>query len=289
MRVFLKILIVFLAISFVGCQSNKDPKSKITVSIWPQKFIVEKLLGDTIHVNVMVPKGSSPATYSPSPVQIKNVSESKLYLCIGHIGFEQTWLNKIAKINPKLKIIDTSEGVKLIRGEDYVHGDHVHKGGIDPHIWTSPKTMLKVCINTERALINAFPKKKSQIVKNAKRLEEEIKKLDKEFKEFTKDLKNRSFFIFHPAYTYLARDYNLEQISIEDKGKEPGAKWIKELVDDAKEKNIKAIFIQEEFDKRNAEIIAKELNIKIVQVNPLSVDWESEMRNTLKKLVDALE
>ena len=279
---------ILIAIAITSCSDKKNTPTSISVSVLPQKYLVEQLMGNDVPVNVLIPKGSSPATYSPSPVQVKNLSQSKIYLRIGHIGFEQAWMGRISEINPELIILDTSIGISLIRGEDHVHGDHVHEGGVDPHIWTSPKAMLTVLKNTQEALINHFPKSKEQILKRGLVLEKKMIQLDDEFEMKCNSFAKKSFYIFHPAYTYLARDYGLEQISIERKGKEPSAQWLKKLIDYGREQDIKAIFIQEEFDKRNADVIADELDIPAIQVNPLSADWEKEMRNTLSKLENAL-
>lgn len=282
------ILIGIITIALVSCKPQTSESTFISVSIQPQKYLVQQLMGIDVAINVLIPKGSSPATYAPSPKQIKDLGDSKIYLRIGHIGFEQAWTKRISEINPKLIIVDTSKGIPFIDGEDYVHGDHVHKGGIDPHVWTSPKSMLTVLKNTQEALINTFPKQKEDILHRGQQLEEKMRALDEVFKVKIESFTNKSFFIFHPAYTYLARDYGLEQISIEHEGNEPSAQWLRKLIDKGRELKVKTIFIQEEFDKRNAQLLASELNISTVQVNPLSEDWENEMRQTLIKLENAL-
>jgi zinc transport system substrate-binding protein len=261
----------------------------ISVSILPQKYLVEKLLGDTVQVNVMIPKGSSPATYSPSPNQMKSISQSSLYLQIGHIGFEMSWMDRMKELNGKMKVYDTSKGIEYIKGEGHVHGDHYHEGGIDPHIWTSPKTMLHVLKNTQNALEENYPTLKKNIQANGNALQKQIYLLDSLYNASCSKLSKRSFLIFHPAYSYLARDYGLEQISVEHNGKEPSLKWLKQVIEEAEEKEIGAVFIQQEFDKRNAELIASEIGIPLVQVNPLSEQWDVEMLRTLDYLNQALK
>ncbi|TLX77810.1 zinc ABC transporter substrate-binding protein [Labilibacter sediminis] len=284
-----KILLALMVVVLVAsCGQKKKSLNSVTVSILPQKFIVEQLLGDGVEINVMIPDGNSPATYSPTPEQMKAVSSSSLYLKIGHIGFEQAWIEKFQSINGDLKVVDTSAGIQLIRGEGHQHGDHYHEGGIDPHIWTSPKTMLKVMKNTQVALIDKYPEQKDRILERGKLLESKIIELDESYSKAREEMISHKFIIFHPAYTYLARDYSLVQVSIEHMGKEPSAKWLKEIADMVKEENIKAIFIQREFDKRNAEMIATEAGIPVIQVNPLAENWDVEMRKTLDLLVKAL-
>ncbi len=281
------VLLVLIG-SLFACVENKTDKQNVSVSILPQKFVIDYLTNEQLPVNVMIPKGSSPATYSPTPRQIQLLENSKVYIKIGHIGFEQSWTDRIMEIFPSIQIYDSSLGIELISEEDFHHGDHVHKGGIDPHIWTSPKTMKTVVENTKGILIKEFPELKEQIEENAYKLSNEIARLDSLYFNDMANLERKSFYIYHPAYTYLARDYGIEQISIETEGKEPSVKWIQSIVEKAKKENIKAIFIQEEFDRKNAELIAKEINIDIVQVNPLAYNWLEEMEGTLNKFKETL-
>ncbi len=277
-------ILISILFTLTSCSENNINKNHIVVSILPQKKIVTRLLPDNYTVTTMVTKGNSPATYSPSPSQIKDINLASLYIQIGNIGFEKAWIERFEELNPKLTIEDSSEGIDFIHGEDYIHGDHVHEGGIEPHIWTSPKTMLKVLLNTKNILQKHYPEINDEIEFNSKPLIDSLLHIDSLYRLDLADLKAKNFLIFHPAYTYLARDYGINQISIEHNGKEPSAKWLQTIINTAKQQNIKSIFVQQEFDKRNAEIIAKELNIKIIEVSPLNENYEKEMKELLDKL-----
>jgi zinc transport system substrate-binding protein len=86
-------------------------------------------------------------------------------------------------------------------------------------------------------------------------------------------MNNRVVLIYHPALAYMARDYGFEQVSFEDEGKSPSPARMKELIDLAREKEIKIIFIQAEYDVRNAEALAKESGAELVVINPLNREW----------------
>ncbi len=286
------LITIFFLFSLMSCSSKSSfDKNTITVSILPQKKIAEELLDSTIKVNVMVVKGSSPATYSPTPQQMRLISESSLYIKIGQIGFEKSWMDRFEEMNPKMKVKDSSKGVEFIGSacnhQSHDHS-HSHDHGVDPHTWTSPKTMYKIIQNTKEILLEHFPEKEELIKTNSQKLLAELEQLDNLYQTKLSDFKNKSFLIFHPAYTYLADDYGLKQISIENEGKEPGVQWIAETIAQAKKDNIKAIFIQEEFDQKSAELIAKELNIPIIKVHPLSEEFTLEMEELLKKLTKVL-
>ncbi|BDW75298.1 hypothetical protein BFINE_10930 [Bacteroides finegoldii DSM 17565] len=99
----------------------------------------------------------------------------------------------------------------------------------------------------------------------------------------------KAFMIYHPALSYFARDYGLHQISIEEGGKEPSPAHLKELIDRCRAENVQVIFVQPEFDKRNAETIAQQTGTKVVPINPLSYDWEEEMLNVAQALAPQAE
>lgn len=92
--------------------------------------------------------------------------------------------------------------------------------------------------------------------------------------------------IYHPALSYFARDYGLHQIPIETGGKEPSPAHLKALIDTCKDEKVHVIFVQPEFDRRNAELIAKQTGTRVVDINPLSYDWEAEMMHTAKSLAE---
>jgi zinc transport system substrate-binding protein len=114
-------------------------------------------------------------------------------------------------------------------------------------------------------------------------LKKTIARTDENVKAILKNA-STSFLIYHPALSYFARDYGLKQISIEEGGKEPSPAHLKELIELCKKEKIRVIFVQQEFDQRNAQLIADELGIKVVSINPLSYDWADEMENAARSL-----
>ena len=94
--------------------------------------------------------------------------------------------------------------------------------------------------------------------------------------------------IYHPNLGYLARYYNLEEASVEYEGKEPSPSRLKYLIDRARAENIKTVFVQKEFDVKNAKAIADEIDAKIIIIDPLSEDWEKAMREIIEALSKSL-
>lgn len=89
----------------------------------------------------------------------------------------------------------------------------------------------------------------------------------------------KSFMIYHPALTYLARDYKLKQIAIENEGKEPSAKHIAKIIEQARKDSIKHILYQSEFPASSVEVICKDTGATAVEINPLDENIFDNLRN----------
>ncbi len=265
-------VVAALMLSCVPAERDTDDPI-VSVSIMPLQYFTDRLTGEAVDVNVMVPPGASHATYSPSTSQLQKLSDSQLYFRIGHLGYEEAFVHRLKSLNPDMKVVNLSEDVRLIRGEEIDHGDHVHEGGIDPHIWMSPKVMLDRLPAMTDALVEAYPDLEGDILANAADLRADIEDLDKRLQKLTAELQQKTFLIFHPALTYMARDYGLHQIPIERHGKEPSPALLRQIIREAREHNASVIFIQQEFDMRSAELVGAEADVKLVQINPLAYDW----------------
>lgn len=269
---------------FFGCAIREREKNMVSVSIAPLKYFVDQLTDSSLEVNIMVPQGASHGTYSPTASQMQKLSDSRIYLRIGSLGYEQAFIRRLHDINPEMHEINLLEGVDLIRGEPIDHGDHIHEGGIDPHIWMSPKVMLQVLPLIKNNLILYFPELEEVIESNYDDVLSDISAHHTRMKAISNELTKRQFMIFHPALTYLARDYDLEQISIEHEGKEPSPAQLGHLIKKANATSIPIIFIQQEYDITNADLIAAETNADVVTINPLAYEWSDEMETIAETL-----
>lgn len=229
--------LIILCVVFAGCKgsqqkgntaesngkesvANSDGKPAVTVTIPPYRFFVDKIAGDKVDVNVMVSNGNNPETYEPYAQQMMELSRSALYLKVGSIGFEQTWMKKLQDNAPDMKVIDTSTGITPAK---------TPSGNTDPHVWMSCKNARIISSNIFKALCNLEPKNKAFFEKNYLSLLKIIDKRDSTIREGFKNHPEmvRKFVIYHPILTYFARDYQLEQLAIEEEGREPSASQLK--------------------------------------------------------------
>ncbi len=287
-----KIILIFAITAVLfSCNAGKTKKKEsgkkvITVSILPQKTFVEKIAGDDFEVNVLIPSGASPAAYTLLPSQLKDISRSVVWFRIGYIGFEYSWKEKIEQANTSMLVVDLSEGLDLIADEKEQHGDHIHMGGVDPHIWMSPVLVKQMAKRITDVLSDLNPEKEAVYKANCLKFVNEIDKLNIHITGLLKEFKGGKVIVYHPSLSYFARDYGLVQYSLEPGGKETTPQHMAKIVDLANKENIRKIYIQSEFDREHARVFAEEIKGEIIQIWPLNPDWQNNLLEITKTLVD---
>lgn len=277
-----RLFFFLLLLGIISCgRSKKEEEGRIiTVSIPPFKYFVEQIAGDKFIINVMVPPGANPHIYEPSPDQITQLSRSVAYISNGYLAFEKTWLERFSEINRKIKKLSLATCIEPILS------GHQHEGGhneiADPHYWVSPVCAGKMAESIRDFLIELDPANKQLYDDNYRVLSEKISSVDKLAKELAFSAHGKTFLIYHPNLAYLARDYGLKEVSVENEGKEPTPSRLKELIDLVISDSLKVILIQREYDTKNAKVIADETSAKIEIIDPLSGDW-------LKSTTDIIE
>jgi zinc transport system substrate-binding protein len=288
----IKITHIILALTFgflLSCNSTKNRNESeenqvITVSILPLKTFVEEIAGNDFEVNVLLPPGASPADFTLIPSQMKNIARSEVWFRIGHIGFEYSWREKIEQANREMKVVNLAEGLDLISDEHLPSGEKSKLAGINPHTWLSPTLVKQMAgrITEELSVLN--PEKKSEYQANLVRFVKKIDELDNEIRAELKNFEGRQFIMFHPSLSYFAREYGLVQYSLEPGGKEPTPQRMAALVDFAGKENIRAIYIQSDFDREQARVFAEEIDGEVVQMWPLNPAWFENLKEITKLL-----
>ncbi|MBQ8774515.1 MAG: zinc ABC transporter substrate-binding protein [Alistipes sp.] len=268
------IFIIFLSLFLLSCSSQKsDNNPTIYVTITPLKALVEEITCGDFAIEVVVPEGASPESFEPTARHISAMSEAEFVFEVGLINFEQSLVKHLGD-----NLINLSEGIEPMAGccsHAHHHGHH-HSHGIDPHIWTAPRTLRTMVENARQAIMEHYPDS-VKYESSAEVLLECIDAIDRRCAEKIKASDAHTMMIYHPAYTYFARDYSIEQIAIEQEGKEPTPRQLTALVERAKSEGINAIFLQPQYSADKVRAIAESCNAEIIFTDPLSKDILSEI------------
>ena len=282
-------------------QGTEGTKEKIVTSVPPLRWLTQKIAGDDFEVISIVQPNMNHELFEPKPSDLKILENSKVFFTYNMLGFEETISDSLSDKNKIVNVLDGVDKNLFIKGDhdhehEHEHADkkeeehehhHEHEGhgGIDPHVWFSLDMMPKVAENIKNELSKLYPEKKETFEKNYNAFITELNQVKAELSQKMASKTKKSFMIYHPALNYFLKNYAIEEISIEQEGKEPSAQQIKEIIDEAKEHNVTTILVQPQFPKQSAEAISKEIpNSKVAEFN---VDKENVFEN-LKQFVDYL-
>ena len=270
------LLLTVAVILLWACAPKKPAKAVVTVSILPQRWLLRQLAGDRVEVQVMVPPGASPEAYDPAPGDVVRLARSSAYFAVGGLGFERAWMPRFAEQNETMAVVDTSAGIGHLAGD----GDD----GADPHVWTSPRLLMQMARNMRDGLCRAFPADSALFAANCAALELRLLDLDARIRRQVAISRARTFIIYHPALSYFARDYGLRQLAVEHGHREPSAATMLALVDEVRASDARVLLMQQEYDARLVATLAEETGLRVVSVNLLAEDIETELMRIVLEL-----
>lgn len=260
----------------------------VAVTIPPQAELVERIVGDRARVEIAVPPGQDPHTFSPSPRQVLSLSRARLYFRIG-LPLEERLLPKLSGARRTMVVVDTTEGIRRRtfanheghacdgHHHHHAHSGHghtcpTHAGQPDPHVWLAPQLLS---IQAERicdALSKADPAGAEVYQANLSILQTRLEEVEAEMAAKLRPYRGRAFYVFHPAFGYFADACGLRQVAVEMEGKSPSPRQLRTLIARAKAEDVKVVFVQPQFDQRSAQSIAAAIGGSVVVVDPLQKD-----------------
>ena len=256
----------------------------VFVSIAPQRDFVEQVGGDRVAVQVMVGPGQSPELFEPTPRQMARLAKADLYFSIG-MPFEASWLPAVQRNNPGLKIVPCCADLAKLAGDG--HGGHEH-GGMDPHVWTDPNNVIAIAGLIADALADHDAARARDYRRAERAFSEQLRALDSLITARMAALKNRVLIVAHPSWGYFAERYGLSQRSIEQDGKEIQGRSLAQLIAFARQRNIRAVFTQPQFNDRAARVIAAEIGATVYELDPLADGYIENMRAVTDKIARGL-
>jgi zinc transport system substrate-binding protein len=258
-------------------------KIGIVVSVGPEEEFVQAIGGDKVDVTLMVPPGADPHTYEPLPNQLNHVSNAKIYVMVGTpIEFELNYMDKMRDMNPNMLVVNSSQGITLIPNTAE------NENSSDPHVWVSPKNAKIMVENIYQSLIKVDPNNTEYYTKNRNTYLQQLDELDNNITKSLNGKENTNIIVYHPAWAYFCQDYHLNQITIESGGKEPTSREIANVIDIAKKDNIKVIFVEPQYSPKSAEVIASEINGKVLKVDDLAPDYIKNLNNVAETFSSVL-
>lgn len=274
-----------MVLLLVAAACGHAPEKRIlTVSIEPQRYLLERIAGDGWAVSTMLPNGADPENFDPPMSALKSAMNSKAYFRVGTMAFEDALTRRLGD---GLRMVDTSEGIELIHGTHDCGGHHDHSDEADPHIWSSVRNAKVMARNMYEAMVKIDPDNEGAYTANYDRLRASLDSLDTELALALAPDRGATFITWHPSLSYFARDYSLNQLALGAEGKELSAEAFRSRIDKAREANAAVMILQPDMDNGRSEEVARQAGARTVTVNLLGYDWPRQMRlvaESIKKL-----
>jgi zinc transport system substrate-binding protein len=300
----------------IGPAGAAPPGGKLLVAatIVPLGDFCQQIGRDLVQVQVLIPPGASPHAFEPAPSVMARASQARVFVYIG-AGLEP-WATKLLRSrgSQNLAVVEAAQGVPLLGLDEQHHhhdsagaqghtGKHPDKAGAhathlagNPHIWLDPVLAQEIAGKIARALIQADPDHRDLYEANCQDFQTKLAALDQEIKQHAQAWRLRDFVSFHPAFTYFARRYGLNEVGVIEAapGREPTPRHLSNLVAAIRRYGIKVVFAEPQLNPRVAQVIAQEAGVKVLKLDPIGgpppygSDYLKLMRYNLAALDEAL-
>ncbi|MFC2164864.1 metal ABC transporter solute-binding protein, Zn/Mn family [Acidobacteriota bacterium] len=260
-------------------------KIRALATVYPLMEFTQAVLGDRGEVTLLLPPGAEIHSWQPRPSDMDKIAQSDLFVCVG--AELEPWIDDILNSvgNPKLNVFRASKGISLLGGaesEHEHHHDHDHDHGVlDPHIWLDFNLDQVIIDRLVSEMSELKPSESSYFKANGKKYKDRLQKLDQKFKTSLSGCKGRTFILGgHAAFGYLAKRYHLNQISLYGLNPDstPTPRELVEVVELAKEHNIKVIYFEIHVSDELAKVIAREIGARTLVLNPAANMTRSQIQ-----------
>lgn len=256
-----------------GGSRERDDRPVLTVSIEPQRKMLEELAGDRYRVVALLGAGVDPENYEPTMTQRVDLSQAQALFTVGHLAFEPVLAREAGS---ETRVVDTSRGIEVVTGTHaHAHGE-AHEEA-DPHVWTSLRNAKVMAANMLQALVELDPSNSSEYQARYAQMTQRLDSLDGVVAATIADGSSHAFAIWHPSLSYFARDYGLHQIAVGQENREVSAAKMKEIIDEARDDSVRVFFAQKAYDTRQTAGITEAIGATSVTIDPLAYQWENEL------------
>lgn len=282
-----RLIFTLLAIAMLTACSQGDADRTLTVSIEPQRYLLEQIAGDKWQVNTVLEKGADPENFDPPMSTMKKAMSSRLYFSMGTLPFEQALIDRMNEGGERVKTVDTSAGIRRLHGTHGSHGSHDghnHHSAEDPHVWTSVGNSRLMARNMLNALIELDPDNSDYYTANFNRLDARLDSIDREIRTLLDPCQDATFVVWHPSLSYFAADYGLNQVAMGLENKEVSPMQMKDNIDRARQLGARVMIVQPDFDQNRSAELARQIGATTLSVNLMSDSWIDDMLRTARAI-----
>ncbi|MCW2254849.1 zinc transport system substrate-binding protein [Providencia alcalifaciens] len=287
-----KFFFAAVAASVISSSMVSVANADVVTSIRPLAFIAAGIADGVTGTQVLLPDGSSPHDYALKPSDLKKIKQADLFVWVG--PDMEMFLDKPLKALPPDKRLALAEQANikplLMTGkEEDEHGhnhadeanhdddhEHHHHGEYNMHIWLSPEIAKKAALDIHERLVVLYPDQKEKLDVNLRKFNEKMTQNDKNIVNILAPVKNKGYFVFHDAYGYFEKHYQLAPLGHFTINPEiqPGAQKLHQIRTQLVQHKAECVFAEPQFRPTVIESVAKNTGVKMGTLDPLGSGLE---------------
>ena len=231
--------------------------------------VVSQVGGDKVSVEVLLPLGSDPHSFSPTPQDAAKIADADIVFANG-VGLESFLKPLMDSVGGSSKIVEVSDGIKFRTTSSENSRDKQPVD--DPHTWMDPNNTIIWVDNIVRALSDKDPNNASYYSKNGQAYQAKLRDLDTWIRSEVSSIpeKDRKLVTDHLVFGYFSDRYGFSQVGAIIPGfsslAEPSAQDIAQIEDSIKAMGVKAIFINLGTNANIAQRISEDTGTKLVSL-----------------------
>jgi len=299
--IFIAAGVVLLNVSGCGGRTGSEPGSPktagseqntltIATSFYPMYILTVNVAGSIPGVeviNMSPPQFGCLHDYQLTPNDVKVLERADIFVING--AGAESFMEKVAKQLPGLKIVQASKGISLIKNGG--------EGGDNPHVWVGISSAIREVENIGQQLAALDPAHAEKYRTNTDAYVKKLEALRHKMHEALAGVKNRNIVTFHEAFPYFAREFNLRVVAVVERepGSEPAAGELAETIELVKRSKVKALFAEPQYPAKAADTIARETGARVYVLDPAVTGpmvpdaYEKIMESNLRVLKEALQ
>ncbi len=306
-----------LAIGYDTFETSED-EIDVVATFYPMYDITGQVAGEEAQVSSLVPPGTDPHSFEPSPQDIERLNNADFFVVTG-AEFEEWESDLVDSVEDDVRVVDPSRNIDLIKmnESDYGHGDEHHgdeghheehhegehheehheeehghdHGTYDPHYWLSPQNAQIIAEEVSEALQEEDEENAEVYQDNFEAFNSDLDELDSQYQDRLEQCEQDTILITHAAFSYLGQEYGFSQVPVTGLGHltEPTAQELENLQDQARNHGLEYVFYDSMVDSSVAETIADEVDADVLELNSIEGAKEEPYIDLMEENLENLE
>ena len=284
-------LLVMAFLLFPGGASGAAVKARellVLSSFYPMHIMALNVLKDAKGIalaSLAPPMTGCLHDYALTPGDMRKLEKADILIANG--AHMESYLVRVSKIYPRIKVVELARGIPLIQGE----------GGPNPHVWVGIGNAITQVKNLAEFMSRVDPGNAALYGKNSREYIARLETVRREMHDGLDAYRGAPIVTFHEAFPYFAEEFGLKIVGVIERepGSAPNARELADTIGIIRKLRVKALFSEPQYPAAAADTISRETGVRLYLMDPAVTGpmtpeaYLGIMRKNLATLKEALK